>query len=127
MIEQPSFAALSMQLHELFALMARVEREIADRLQRYGFRSPLYQHLATEMEARQAVQTGTLIALARADALESMAESQRRHAHNAMMMDVAAANLGPPNIAGFDEDHAVGASRSSVKRSHRAEGRNFID
>ena len=28
---------------------------------------------------------------------------------------------------GFTEDHSVGISRSSVKRSHRAEGRNFID
>lgn len=28
---------------------------------------------------------------------------------------------------GFGEDHSVGTSRSSVKRSHRAEGRNFID
>lgn len=33
-----------------------------------------------------------------------------------------------PNL-GFDEDHRVGPSREggSVKRSHRAEGRNWID
>lgn len=31
---------------------------------------------------------------------------------------------------GFDDDHTVGESyggRGSVKRSHRAEGRNFVD
>lgn len=28
---------------------------------------------------------------------------------------------------GFNEPHGVGISRSSVKRSHRAEGRNWID
>lgn len=47
--------------------------------------------------------------------------------------------VGPPNVdgnrvlpgekaaMGFDEDHSVGDSKRSVKRSHRAEGRNWVD
>jgi hypothetical protein len=27
----------------------------------------------------------------------------------------------------FEEDHHVGVGRSSIKRSHRAEGRNWVD
>lgn len=36
----------------------------------------------------------------------------------------------PKDVLGFDEDHTVGPSRGgrgSIKRSHRAEGRNWID
>lgn len=47
-----------------------------------------------------------------------------RDSHAAFKTAWTAAQPAP---TGFDEDHAVGESRGGIKRSHRAEGRNWVD
>lgn len=44
-------------------------------------------------------------------------------------LDQLPAPKAPPPGMGFDEDHSVGPQREgrSIKRSHRAEGRNWVD